>query len=82
MGEQQSLFEDFENEWQKEWKDMPEFVQENQKPVQQSMLCIASYDDVKKFAELLGMRVSPKTVSTWCPHRPLKKNPKGYRSEE
>lgn len=68
--------------WKEEWIDMPEFIQENQKPIQQIKVSFASYEDVKKFAELLGMNVSPKTNSTWFPHRPHRKYTEGYGSEE
>jgi len=76
------LFEDFENEWEKEWKDMPEFVQEDQKPMQQIVVSFASFEDVKQFAELLGMKVTRKTNSTWFPHRPHGKYNMGYGTKE
>jgi hypothetical protein len=62
-----TLFDDFENEWQKEWKDMPEFVAENKKPSQQIIVSFNSYQDVKEFAKRLGISVTPKTNSTWFP---------------
>lgn len=64
---QNSLFDDLENEWQKEWKDMPEFIAENKKPSQQIIVSFKSYDDVKEFAKRLGIKVTPKTNSTWFP---------------
>ncbi len=64
-----SLFPDFENEWQKEWKDMPEFVAENKKPCQQITVSFRSYDDVREFAKRLGLKVTPNTNSTWFPNR-------------
>lgn len=77
-----SLFEPEENDWQKEWKDMPEFIQEDQKPIQQITVSFASFEDVKKFAELLGMNVTAKTNSTWFPHRPHRKYTMGYGTEK
>jgi hypothetical protein len=62
-----SLFDDYENEWQKEWKDMPEFVTENKKPFQQITVSFKSYDDVKEFAKRLEVQVTPKTDSFWFP---------------
>lgn len=62
-----SLFDDFENEWQKEWKGMPEFVSNNKKPYQQIIVSFKNYDDVKEFANRLGISVTPKTDSVWFP---------------
>ena len=64
-----SLFDDLENEWQKEWKDMPEFVTNNKKPYQQIIVSFKSYDDVKEFAKRLGLNVTPKTDALWFPLR-------------
>ena len=66
-----SLFPDFENEWQKEWKGMPEFIAENKEPSQQIIVSFRSFEDVKKFGELIGIKVTPKTKSTWFPERPI-----------
>ena len=67
MSNQKSLFDDFDNEWQKEWKDMPEFVSENKKPYQQIIVSFNSFEDVKEFAKRLDLKVTPKTNSTWFP---------------
>jgi hypothetical protein len=61
------LFELPESEWKKEWKNMPEFISEDRKPVQQIIVSFKTYEDVKKFGELLGLSVSKRTVSTWFP---------------
>ena len=74
--------EEQEPDWKKEWKDMPEFIQEDQKPIQQIIVSFASFDDVQKFADLLGMNVTTKTKSTWFPHRPHRKYTMGYGTEE
>lgn len=62
-----SLFDDLENEWQKEWKDMPEFITNNKKPFQQIIVSFKNYDDVKEFANRLGLNVTPKTDALWFP---------------
>lgn len=67
MNNNLGLFDDLENEWQKEWKDMPEFVADNKKPCQQIIVLFKSYDDVREFATKLGIHVTPKTNSTWFP---------------
>lgn len=64
-----SLFDDFENEWQKEWKDMPEFVSHNKKPYQKIIVSFKKFDDVKEFAKRLGLKVTPKTDALWFPKK-------------
>ena len=75
-----SLFPDFENEWQKEWKDMPEFVAENKKPFQQIKVSFRNFQDVKEFAALLGVKVTPKTDAIWFPIK-AKETGMVYKSE-
>lgn len=67
MSNNLSLFDDLENEWQKEWKDMPEFIAENKKPYQQIIVSFKNFDDVKEFAKRLGITVTPKTDALWFP---------------
>jgi len=62
-----TLFDDYENEWQKEWKDMPEFISENKKPYQQIIVSFRDFNDVKEFAKRLGLNVTPKTDALWFP---------------
>jgi hypothetical protein len=62
-----TLFDDFENEWQKEWKDMPEFVQEDLTSRRKIVVHFRNDDDVKKFAELIGQKITPKQPSLWYP---------------
>jgi negative regulator of genetic competence, sporulation and motility len=70
-----TLFDDYENEWQKEWKDMPEFISENKKPYQQIIVSFRDFNDVKEFAKILGLNVSPKTDALWFP---LKEKESGF----
>lgn len=58
-----------EFDWKEEWKNMPEFISENKKPIQQIKVSFLSYDDVKEFAKRLGITVTEKTNSTWFPAR-------------
>ena len=69
MNDQIEMFPDFENEWEKEWHDMPEFVQENQEPVQQIIISFQNYHQVKEFGKLLDQNVTPNTKSLWYPKR-------------
>jgi hypothetical protein len=65
-----SLFDDLETEWQKEWKDMPEFVQEDLTSHRKIVIHFRNDEDVKKFAELLGQKITPKQPSLWFPEMP------------
>ena len=74
MGEQKSLFntDDFTS-YSKEWEGMPEFISKDKKPFQQIIVSFRNYDDVKSFAKLLGLKVTPKSNSTWYPARKIDK---------
>ena len=74
------MFPDFENEWEKEWKDMPEFISENKKPSQQISVSFKSFEDVKEFAKLLGLNVTPKTDALWFPMK-VKETGMVYKSK-
>lgn len=69
--------EEQESDWKKEWKDMPEFVQINKEPFQKIVISFETYNDVLKFAELLGCSVTKKTKSIWFPLK-NKEKPKEY----
>ena len=64
---QDSLFPEFENEIEKEWKDMPEFIQEDKSPIKQLIVSFKNYDDYKDFAKLINQPLTPKTQSVWFP---------------
>jgi hypothetical protein len=65
-----SLFPELENEHEKEWKDMPEFLSEKNNPFQQIKVSFKSFDDVKEFGKLLGIKnITPKTDSLWFPKK-------------
>ena len=51
----------------KEWKGMPEFIQEKQKPYQQLIVRFNSQEDVEEFALRIGQKITPKTKSLWFP---------------
>ncbi len=62
-----TLFDDLENDWQKEWKDMPEFFQEDLTSYRKIVIHFRNNEDVKKFAELIGQKITPKQPSLWYP---------------
>tara|TARA_R110002051_G_C8370886_1_gene443507 strand:- start:140 stop:397 length:258 start_codon:yes stop_codon:yes gene_type:complete len=78
--EQVNMFPDLENKWEKEWKDMPEFISENKKPSQQISVSFKSFEDVKEFAKLLGLNVTPKTDALWFPMK-VKETGMVYKSK-
>ena len=57
-------------DWKKEWKDMPEFVQEKQKPYAQITFRFEREEDLRAFAELIGQKLTEKTKSAWHPFKP------------
>ena len=62
-----TLFDDFENDWQKEWKDMPEFIQEDLTSHRKIVIHFRNDEDVKKFSELIKQKITPKQPSLWFP---------------
>ncbi len=56
-----------DEKWKEEWKDMPEYIQDNKMPVQQIIVSFKTQEDVRKFGELLGCRCTYKTKSLWYP---------------
>jgi len=53
--------------WQKEWQNMPEFIQEDLLPMQQIIINFATQEDVLAFSELIKQKLTPKTQSVWYP---------------
>jgi hypothetical protein len=61
------LFDDFENEWQKEWKDMPEFNMKPEVPILTIKINFKSKEAVEEFSKLINQRVSFNTENYWYP---------------
>ena len=53
-----------------EWKGMPEFIQEKKEPFTKINIRFETEEDLMKFAELIGQKLTPKTKSIWFPHKP------------
>ena len=53
--------------WRKEWKDMPEFVQEDLAPWKSLAVHFENEEDLIKFAQLVQQRITPDTRSIWFP---------------
>jgi len=61
------LFGDEEFDWKKEWQDMPDFFQENKQTVASVVVNFLTVDDMNKFSELVGRRITFKTKSIMYP---------------
>ena len=64
--------------WETEWKDMPEFVQENLKPAQSITIHFEDEADLKEFSELVNQSITSNTKSIWFP-KPNTRKPSDYR---
>lgn len=60
---------DIDSKWQEEWKDMPEFEQEKQRPYAQIIVRFESEQDLQDFANLIGQKLNKKTKSIWHPFK-------------
>ena len=50
-----------------EWKDMPEFIQEDLSSFRKIVLHFRNQEDVDAFAKLINQTLTPKQKSTWFP---------------
>lgn len=52
-----------------EWKDMPEFEQNNEEGYQKVVIHFETKKDVKEFADLIEQKITDKTKSIWYPEK-------------
>lgn len=66
---QQCLFGKKFNEpfWKKHWKDMPEFIQNDESPYKSIIINFISKLDVEEFSELIKQNITENTKSLWFP---------------
>lgn len=62
--------DDIDSAWEKEWKGMPEFVQEQVEPYSKIIIRFESHDDLLEFGKLIGQHLTNKTKSIWHPKIP------------
>lgn len=64
-----SLFDNWETreDWEIEWRNMPEFIQEKQKPYAKIIFRFANEEDLLEFSEIIGQKLTRKTKSAWHP---------------
>jgi len=67
MKKQKEGFGFYEPDWKKEWKDMPEFVQEDQTSGKSIIVHFKNRKDMDEFAELIDQNLTAKTKSIWYP---------------
>ena len=63
---QSNLFGSNED-WKDEWVGMPEYEQKNFLPEFSIRVNFASYDDMRRFSELIQQTITTKTQSVWYP---------------
>lgn len=57
------------DEWKAEWAEMPEFIQEKQRPYAQIVIRFDSEDALQEFAKLINQKLTKKTKSIWHPYK-------------
>lgn len=61
------------NSWQKEWVDMPEFIQEDKESIASVVVHFESEEDMKLFSELIGVTITKKTKGIFYPPKKAEK---------
>lgn len=56
--------------WEKHWWGMPEFEMKDTTPQYKMTLNFMTYEDMKKFNEVTGIRATPTTQTIWYPEQP------------
>jgi hypothetical protein len=61
-------------EWREHWLEMPEFEQERVTFYKKLSVNFETIEDYRKFADLIGQKLTEKTRSIWYPGHPKVKN--------
>lgn len=67
----QELFPE-EKEWQKEWKDMPEFISEKEEIFKAIVVKFSTVEDYKEFMKAINQQLTKNTRSIWFPKKEMK----------
>ena len=59
--------ETIKEDWEKEWQEMPEFIQVDKSAFRQIIVNFETEEDVKKFMHVMNRRLTDKTKSIWFP---------------
>lgn len=69
------LFEETEkdillnNEWEREWRGMPEFTQEKKEAYATVIIRFDNENDLNDFSKLINQKLTNKTKSIWFPFK-------------
>lgn len=63
-----SLFDDLEESFREEWRDMPEFVQEDLTPYRVINVRFRNQEDVDAFEKLMEQKITEKQKTLWYPY--------------
>lgn len=68
--------------WEEHWKQMPEFVQEDQKPWKSIYVHFESREDMEAFEKLVGQRINLTTKFIWYPEATISRYVRNNRRYE
>ena len=76
------VYDDLKNDWQKEWIDMPEFIQEDLSPFITVKVHFRNSSDLEEFEKLVNQKIN-KYKTIWYPEsKPRKCSHLRYVSNE
>jgi len=64
-----TLFDLPESTWEKEWKNMPEFIQNKQEPYAAIIIRFNDKESLDEFSKLIGQKFTKKSKSAWFPFK-------------
>jgi hypothetical protein len=67
MNQCASLFDDLEESFREEWKNMPEYVQEDLTPYRVINVRFRNAEDVAEFERLMAQKITEKQKTLWFP---------------
>ena len=62
------LFDGLQESFRDEWKNMPEYVQEDLTPFRVINVRFRNQEDVDKFQELMNQKITEKQKTIWFPY--------------
>lgn len=66
-GDEDEVLSQPKKEWETQWKGMPTYIQNENKPFKQLILSFRNEEDYNAFAKLIDQNLTPKTKSIWYP---------------
>lgn len=60
-------------DWEREWQDMPEFIQEDLTSFRKIVIHFRNQEDVDKFSTLIQQKITPKQKSLWFPQLEIRR---------